>query len=161
MTKEEFRNKYGFNFKLADKYGFIYLTIDAIVTINRLEKLVEAAGFTVKRITKYFNINGVLYSEIYYNEKIVGTIDLQGFPSIIFDKGKRKLASLIEENELVIPPIKGVHRILEWHTVKGKRHCLAGGETVLHCLPTEMTEDFIKEQIPILKLEYLLKYVKE
>ena len=54
-------------------------------------------------------------------------------------------------------PIKGVHRILEWHTVKGKMHCLAGGQTVLHCTPTIMTEELIEEWIVKLKIQSLVQ----
>ena len=158
MEREESSKLYGLKPDLIKKYGIhAYLLIQNIIDINNAEKLLENSGFTVKRITDKYIKTGLMFSEIYYQDKLVGEIDLQGFPSIMFYKRKRKLVSLIKENDLIMKPIKGVHRILDWHTVKGNMHCLAGGETVLHCIPTIMTEELIEEWIIKLKIQSLVQ----
>ena len=62
-----------------------------------------------------------------------------GFPSIELLKRNKKHAIKISKSNLVIEPIKGVHRVLEWHETEGKFHILAGGEIVLHFIPVDIT----------------------
>ena len=160
MTAEQFKEKYLCNDDLIKKYQFVYLLINDIININNAEELIIKYGFTVKRVTECFPKDR-FYSEIFSNNKLVGFIDLQGFPHIIFEPRKRKLiiVSKIMNDELIIKPINGIHRILDWHNVKNKMHCLAGGQTILHLAPIVLTEEIIKEYIKRLQLEPLMSYV--
>jgi len=160
MTAEEFKEKFPLKKKFMDKYQRAYFLVKEVLNINKCEKIVEQYGFTVKRITEHYLSQGILYSEVYFDNKLVATIDLQGFPSIEFHKRKRKFAKMIEADEDVIVPIPTIHRILDWHDVKGKMHCLAGGETVMHVLPVEITEELLIEQIKLLHLEPLIELDK-
>src|ERR1043165_7589643 len=121
MTAQEFKDTFPVKRDLMAKYGLAYLIVDAIVNINRCEAMLEERGFTVRRVTEHFD-RGLLYSVVLMNGVEVGQIDLQGFPSVEFVKGKRHVAALIEDCDLVIAPIPTIHRILDWHTVKGKMH---------------------------------------
>lgn len=145
MTKEEFIKRDGDIKKpVIEKYGsFLYFLIADVLNIGRMEKVVEAAGFKTKRVNLPNQFT--CYSEILCDDKVIGVISNQGLPSVEFYKRKRKYCQLIEDNPAIIEPIKGVHRILDWHTVKGKQHRLAGGETILHFLPVEMPEDLIQD----------------
>lgn len=69
---------------------------------------------------------------------------------------KRKYAEKIKNNTIFIKPIKGCHRILDWHKVRGKLHCLAGGQTILHTIPIEIPDDKIQKFIKEKKLEDLV-----
>jgi hypothetical protein len=80
-----------------------------------------------------------------------------------FLKRKRKIVanSKITEDALVIKPIEGIHRILDWHSVKGKMHCLLGGQTVLHLMPAELTDELMQEWITKLELQPLVDKTKK
>jgi len=142
MNKEEFI-KYNNDIKdtLFEKYGAYlgFLALD-VFNINHMEKACEEVGFKTVR-KPYQGDPRVFYSEIYDNDKLIGNISNQGLPSIELYRRCRKYAKLLEKREDIIEPINGIHRILEWHTVKGKCHNLAGGETVLHFLPVEISDD--------------------
>jgi hypothetical protein len=75
-------------------------------------------------------------------------------PSVELFKRQGKHATILAQHEDFIAPIKGIDRILGWHTVKGKLHKLAGGQTVLHCKQLEISDEFIDgffEKSPDLK----------
>ena len=159
MTAEQFKQKFSYAAykSLMDKYNLAYFLVSDVIHINKLEALVEKYGFAVERQDKDYLTTNVLWSKVLFENKIVGHIDLQGFPSIEFYKRKRKLAALVAKDDMVIAPIEGIHRILDWHTVKNKMHCLAGGETVLHVLPEEMTEEIMVEWVVKLGIQALIK----
>ena len=159
MTAEQFKEKFSYSSykSLMDKYKLAYFLVSDVIHINKLETLVEKYGFTVERQDKDYLTSHVLWSKVLFEDKIVGHIDLQGFPSIEFHKRKRKLAAIVVKDDMVIAPIEGIHRILDWHTVKGKMHCLVGGETVLHVLPDEMTEEVMTEWIEKLGVQALVQ----
>ncbi len=157
MNAKEFIDKFSHNATLIKKYGFVYDIVNVVLEICRLEKIVEGYGFTTERIQPKEGNWLMLYSKILYNGKEVGRMNVQGFPEIMFYKRKRKLAEIIESDATFIIPIEGIHRILGWHSVKGKKHCLAGGETVLHVLPVVMTDTIMEEWIDKLKIRDLVK----
>ena len=158
ISVEEFKKRYSLKIKLIEKYSIVYFLVRDVLNINKCEDIIKEFGFTVKRITKDYKDRGILYSEVFYNEKEVACIDLQGFPTIMFHKRQRKLAKLIINHTDVIAPIPGIHRILEWHSVKNKKlQCLAGGQTIMHILPVELTEEILDDEIKKLKLEPLMK----
>lgn len=158
MTKEEFLTRFN-NIKnpLCDKYGgFLYFLASDVLNISHMEKVCQSYGYTTNRV-RYGS--GSFYSEIKYNEKIIGAIENQGgFPSIEIYNRQRKHAKIISENETVIKGIKGVHGILDWHTTKGKFHILAGGQTVLHFLPLDITDEMM---IDFLTKTKLINHVDE
>lgn len=165
MTKEEYINHYDeIRNTLFEKYGkfFGYLIID-VFNILHMEKACEEVGLTTKR-SHYNKESFQFYSEIYDKEKLIGIISNQGTPEIQFLNRCRKYTKLIERRNDIIEPIDGVHRVLRWHTVKGKYHILAGGETVLHFLPVKITDedaiDFLTEKNLIDKVEEMKKIEK-
>jgi len=86
-----------------------------------------------------------LYTLLKMDGKTVGEMRCTGvFPEIMIDRRKRKYAKIAAQLEGAIAPIKGVHSVLEWHTIKEKKlHCLAGGETLIHLRPLKLSvEDF-------------------
>ncbi len=101
-----------------------------------------------------FMKTGEIFSLILFEGKEVGFIDLQGFPSIQLHKRKRKFAKKFK-TDLLIKPIKGVHRVLDWHTVSGYEHRLAGGQTVLHGTPSVFTKELMDEWIIKLGIQEL------
>ena len=160
MTAEDFKSKFGMSKTkaLMDKYGLVYFIVKDVIDINNAEDLAEKYGFTVERQTEDYSTRYFLWTKIFFEGKLVGHIDLQGFPSMEFMKRKRKLVanSKITDDALVIKPINGIHRVLDWHKVKGKMQCLAGGQTVLHLMPTELTDELIQEWIIKLELQPLI-----
>lgn len=171
MTKQEFVDKFcNFNLvkgtigtSLMDKYGLAYFIIKDVIEINKAETLLEKYGFTVERQIKDYQERNIMWSKVFKDGKEVAYVDLQGFPSIEFHKRKRKILinSQITDDTLVIEPIKGVHRILDWHTVKNKMHCLAGGQTVLYLLPTEITDELLQEWVIKLNLQPIVDKTKK
>lgn len=158
MTAEQFKANHSLKPTLVDKYGLAYFVVNDVININNAEELATKYGFTVERQTEDYATRYFLWSKIFFEGKLVGHIDLQGFPSMEFIKYKRKIVtnSKITEDAMVIKPIEGIHRILDWHTVKGKMHCLAGGQTVLHLLPADITDEIIQEWINKLELQPLV-----
>lgn len=60
-----------------------------------------------------------------------------------------------------IEPIIGVHSILEWYDIKEKKmHCLSGGQTVLHFLFIDITNEEIYNFIKDMKLEPVVEHSK-
>jgi len=150
MTKEEFLTIFN-NIKnpLCDKYGgFLYFLASDVINISHMEKVCQSFGYTTNRI-RYFHS---FYSEIKFNEKVIGVIDNHGLPSIKIYNKQRKHAKIISEHENIIEGIIGVHGILDWHTTKGKFHILAGGETVLHFLPLNITDEMMIDFLTKTKL---------
>ncbi len=141
--------------RISEKYGvFMYFMISNLFNVNTLSKIVEEKGYKTERIT----IHGTAYDEIYHNNKRIGRIECVGsYPQIIFEKRCRQHAKKFAE--YAITPIKGVHRILDWHDVKeNKLHCLARGETVLHFQSPDISNEKIDKFIKDLKLESIVEY---
>jgi hypothetical protein len=163
MTAEQFKTKFSHKTTLIDKYGLVYFVVNDVININNAEELATKHGFEVERQTDDYTTRYFLWSKIFFEGKLVGHIDLQGFPSMEFLKSKRKIVtnSKIAEDAMVIKPIEGIHRILDWHTVKSKMHCLAGGQTVLHLMPVELTEELMQEWITKLQLQPLVDKTKK
>ena len=159
MTAEQFKSKFSLKPSLIDKYGLAYFIVSDVVNINNAEDLLTKYGFTSERQTEDYVTRNLLWAKVFFEGKYLGVIDLQGFPSIEFEKRKRKLVtnSKITSDNLVINPINGIHRILDWHSVKGKMHCLAGGQTVLHLLPTEMTDELLSEWVDKLGIQSIVE----
>lgn len=143
MTKEEFMTRHEeFKNRLCEKYGaFLYFLATDILNINYAEKICQIAGFTTERKGELGNV----YSLLKYNDEVIGSIYLREFPLIELFKRKRKFAKKLQSHPDIIAPIEGIHGVLEWHTVKGKLHCLAGGETVLHLIPLNITNEMMDE----------------
>lgn len=162
MTAERFKEMFSSRTYLQDKFGLAYYLVSDVININKAEELVTKYGYTVERQTDDYVSRYFLWSKVFYDGKLVGAIDLQGFPSIEFSKRTRKIItnSNITQDDLVIKPIIGIHRILDWHTVKGKMHCLAGGETILHLMPTELTDELIQEWVEKLDLQPIVEKTK-
>lgn len=129
-----------------------------VLGLSKIEKLVEAKGFTTNRIS----IDRSAYTEIHFNNKIVGIIEATGnFPTVTFDKGCRKHAEKFLKDDDVIAPIKGIHRILDWHDVKKeKMHCLAGGQTVLHFKPFDFSVEYVGKFLKDTKLDSVIEKSK-
>jgi hypothetical protein len=147
MTKEEYMKKHDeIRNAIVEKYGdFMYFMIVGLFDIIELEKICEEQGWITKR--KNFTDSYQIYSVIYDGDTVIGHIESIGFPSIEFCKKKRKYAEKIKNNPIFIKPIIGLHRVLDWHTVRGKFHCLAGGQTILHSIPIEISDDKIQDFI--------------
>ena len=146
MTKEEFIKRCDdIKNPLIEKYGYLlYFLADDVFNIGYMEKQCEAVGYKTKRF-QYQHGNS-FYSELYdKNDNQIGVISNQGSPSIEFHKRKRKFAEPLKNHKDVIKPIKGIHRILEWHKVRGNYHCLAGGQTVLHFMPVNITDEMMQD----------------
>lgn len=163
MTKEDFSNRNkSIREPLVEKYGsFLYLLANDIFNIKAMEKVCEKNGLVTKRKQKNYSIS----SEVYFDGILAGSITNQGLPTIEFQKGKRKFAKLVAKDENIVAPIQGCHTILESHTVTGKLHCLSGGETLLHYLPVDITDDmmidFLIEMTLTDKVESLKKSEKD
>ncbi len=158
MKANRFKNLNLLNGLLMKKYTMSYLIVSAIANIVRCEKILTDLGFTVERNTEHFNTIGILFSKVFWNGEEVGSIDIQGFPAIEFNKKKRHLAARLEDSEFVIAPIKGIHRVLDWHTTSGKMHKLAGGQTVMHVEPVWFTEESFQEWVEELKLQPIVDH---
>ena len=176
MTKKEFIKAIDKHKKALHSAFGSYLTMLAkdVMNISKIEEDIEAIpGYTTERFANH----GMPYSKIFFNKKDIGTIDLQGFPTIMLRKRNKKHAIVLMELPGVIEPIDGIHRVLAWHTVEGKMHKLAGGEIVLNFMPREFTvkqiekflkdtklypciEDFKKREKEAFSEENLKKFVK-
>ncbi len=160
MTKEEFIEKNN-NIKntIIEKYGdMAYYVISDIFNVGFMEDICIELGYTVTRCNIDFTIYSKLFDE---NGEEIGVISNQGTPSIEIYKRLKKHAIKISKNINVIKPIEGIHRILDWHTVEGKLHKLAGGEIVLHFIPLEISDDDIKEFNEKTKILELLKKMEK
>lgn len=163
MTKEEFLDRYNkIKHPIIEKYGFfIWYLAESLFNIRVMEDICINAGFRVERK----NVDYMMYSKVFDGDVLIAHIECQGLPSIELYKGKRKYSKLLSKDLNIIEPIKGVHRILDWHTVKGKNHCLAGGETVLHLNPVEITDemmmDFVTKVNLLDKIEEFKKKEKD
>jgi len=156
MTKEEFIElNNSIKNSIIEKYGdMAYYVINDIFNVGFMEDICIELGYTVTRCNLDFTIYSKLFDE---NGKEIGVISNQGTPSIEIYKRLKKHAIKISKNENVISPIEGIHRILDWHTVEGKLHKLAGGEIILHFKPLEITDEEIKEFDNRTKMLDLLK----
>lgn len=150
ITKEEFIARYyKIKNRIVEKYGsVIWFLGSTTLNIVAMENICKNVGFSVERKS----MGHTLYSKIFKGDELIGHIEDQGLPSIELYKRKRKYAKLISKDPNIIPPIMGVHRVLGWHSVKGKNHCLAGGETVLHFNPLEITDEMMEKFITTLNL---------
>jgi len=162
MTKEEYIT---YTDEIADRlvkdYGtYLYFLAAEVLSVGYLEKLVEKKGYTCERKT-YGKHSLSIYSTISINGKEVGRISNQGAPEIMFYKRCRKYCHDFIDMDEVIEPIKGVHRVLDWHTVqKKKMHCLAGGETVLHFMPYNISDEVMAKFITETGLHELIEWSK-
>jgi len=153
MTKENFMSRWN-NIKnpLCEKYGvLLYFLASDVINISHMEKVCEEMGYKTKR-KQFEGAPTMAFSEIYHEDKHIGNIDNQGLPSVQIYKRNGKHATKISAHETIIEPIKGVHRILDWHTTKGKFHKLAGGEIVLHFLPVDITDEIMNDFLTKTKL---------
>ena len=161
-TKKEFIEYYeGIKARLCEKFGsYLYFLSNDIITLNTIEEKVSSLGYGVERKHN----SGIYYTTITWEEKEIGVINIQGsFPSIEVFKGNRtKHATKFAKLEGVIEPIMGIHRVLDWHEVKGKFHILAGGETIIHFLPLDISVetviDFLTKVKMIDKVEEFKKH---
>lgn len=153
MTKEDFIGRMSkIKNPLCEKYGaFLYFIASDVINISHMEKVCENMGYTTKR-KRFEGDSTRIYSEIYHDDKHIGVIDNQGLPSVEIYKRNGKHAAKISAHETIIEPIEGVHRILDWHTTKGKFHKLAGGEVVLHFLPVDITDEMMNDFLTKTKL---------
>lgn len=149
MTKDEFMTQHEeCKHRLCEKYGgFLYYLATEILNINHVEKICEEAGFTTERKHERVQdqVVGNVYSILKYNGQEIGHIYLRGFPLIELFNRKRKFSKKLQSHPDIIAPIEGVHGVLEWHTVRGKLHCFAGGQTVLHFIPINITNEMMDE----------------
>lgn len=140
MTKEEKTIKSILYFGLAQKKA-----------LGIIAEITKRLGYSVEVRTSdiYEHIH---FLDLYAPKgKVIGTAECQAtFPSITFDKGQRRHAKIFEKEPEFIAPIKGVHQLLDWHTVKGKLHCLSGGQTVLHLEKVEPTDEEIQTQYDLI-----------
>lgn len=144
MKKQDFIEYYeGNKASLCEQFGaYLYFLSNEIITLSTIEERVSSLGYEVER--KHSRNCNSYYTIIKWEGKEIGVIDIQGFPSIEIYKGNRiKHATKFAKLEGTIEPIKGVHRILDWHDVKGKFHILAGGETIIHFLPLDLSTDTV------------------
>lgn len=157
MTKEEFlKINLDNNESISRKTSqYVYFIIYNIFNINNLKEYVESKGYTTKRCV----VGMEAYDEIYFADKNIGYIKCSIFPEIYLNKGCRKHGKTLSEK--AITPIVDVHRILEWHTVKQKLHCLAGGETVLYFNEVEITDEEIDRFVSVCKLEDVIEKTKD
>lgn len=145
MTKKEFMKEHDEQSSaLTKEFGsYFYFLGSEILNLSYYERELENLGFEIERITKNGPMN--LYTILKMDGKTVGNLRCTGaFPEVMIDKRKRKYAKIIAQLENAIAPIKGVHSVLEWHTIKDKKlHCLAGGQTLIHLKPLKISvEDF-------------------
>ena len=159
MTNEDFSDRLkSIRTPLVEKYGsFLYLLANDIFNIKAMEKVCEKNGLVTKRKQKNYSIS----SEIYFDGKLSGSITNQGAPIIEFQKGRRRFAKLVAKDENIVAPIQGCHSILESHTVTGKLHCLSGGETLLHYLPVDITDDMMIDFLIEMNLTDRVESLKE
>lgn len=133
--------------RISKKYGFfLYFLLQNIFNISKLEELVESKGFSVKRKKVGYDI----LSEIYDGEKHIGLIQsTAGWPTIelLKFKGNKKIARSLAESDIIIEPVEGYHRILDWHDVCGKLHILAGGQIILNSLTDELKDQHVSKFI--------------
>lgn len=154
MTKEQFMKRLrqrdhsiidilvdkGFNI-VSSK--FVKFLICDVFELKSLETLVEREGFTTKR-ESYGGRPDQFYSDILDDKgKSIGNISNQGLPSIELynSKYKESLATSLSVYDNIIEPIKGVHRVLNWHTTDGKFHILANDYIILNAMPVEVSEE--------------------
>lgn len=112
MTKDEYMELHDSVFKrLKKEYGsyLYYLCVD-VINISQMEKVVHELGYTTKRKVLEGNFT---YDILYWKDKEIGRLNpMVGFPSIELIKRNKRHATKISKSELVIEPIKGVHRVL-------------------------------------------------
>jgi hypothetical protein len=157
MKKEEFLKIYYDNNELISKKTsqYFYNIIHNIFNINNLREYVESKGYTTKRCT----VNMEAYDEIYFGDKNIGYIKCSIFPEIYLNKGCRRHGKGLSEK--AIAPIVGVHRVLEWHDIKQKLHCLAGGQTVLYFNEVEISDEEIDDFVTVCKLGDIIEKTKD
>ena len=127
--------------RVCERYGAqLYFLLVNVLNVSMIEGLVESKGYITERKATNYDA----YSEIKRDEKVIGVITCTvGWPTIeIFKfRGNKKVAKDLATLDRVIEPVKGYHRILDWHEVKGKMQKLAGGQIILNLLSHEMPDD--------------------
>lgn len=150
MTKQHLLKRHDeIKIRVCEKYGTrLYFLISNIFNVSKLENLVESFGYQTKRKNQGHDI----FSEIYENEKLIGIIESRvGWPTIeIFKfKGNKKIARKLAQSDIIIEPVKGFHRILDWHDVDGKLQILGGGQIILNAisdlLDMDMCDKFLQD----------------
>ena len=146
MLKQDFLKEHNkHSDSIIEEFGnFIYFMSTEVISLSVIEKEIESIGYTTKRITD----TGVLtlYTEVYFENKLIGILSISGtFPEINVLKRNRKHARAIAQLLSAIEPVKGVHRILDWHDIKEEKlHCLANGSTIVHFKKPEISVDSVR-----------------
>lgn len=147
MTKEELIKEHDENRRmLVKKYGaYWYFISQDVLTLIKLEKMFENKGYVTKR--KQFESMFRFYADIYNGDKCIASIQNIGtYPAIEFFEGCKEYAKEFVNEECIIAPIPGIHRVLDWHEVEEEKyHMLAGGQTILHVKPFVFTCEEVDE----------------
>jgi len=151
MTIEELKTRHDeISTRVCDRLGaFLYFLIIDVINISKLEKICEDAGYRTERKT-FARSKYTIYSEVYNDDKLIASISGNvGWPTIEFYKGnkiKNKIKK-IAENDIFLKPIKGWHRVLDWHKVEGKLHILANENKsiVLHSLSDSLSDETVND----------------
>jgi len=127
--------------RVCERYGAqLYFLLVNVLNVSMIEGLVESKGYATERKTTSYDA----YSKIKRDGKVIGIIECRvGWPTIEILKfrGNKKVAKDLATLDRVIEPIRGYHRILDWHEVEGKMQKLAGGQIILNLLSHEMPDD--------------------
>lgn len=127
--------------RVCERYGAqLYFLLVNVLNVSMIEGLVESKGYITERKAANYDA----YSEIKRDEKVIGVITCTaGWPTIEILKfsGNKKVVKDLATLDRVIEPVKGYHRILDWHEVEGKMQRLAGGQIILNLLSFEMPDD--------------------
>ena len=127
--------------RVMERYGDqLYFVLVNVLNVSMIEELVQSKGYATERKMSSYDA----YSEIKQDGKVIGIIECRaGWPSIevLKFKGNKKVAKDLAILDRVIEPVKGYHRILDWHEVEGKMQKLAGGQIILNILSSEMPND--------------------
>lgn len=149
MTTKEFsQRKEKTDQPLIEAFGAtLFFLISDVINVSHMQQEMEDLGYKVKRRT-VGSLTPV--GDVYFNGEKIALIKSMGtYPQITFFKKCRSHARKAAKSKLAIKPIEEIHTVLAWHDVKDKLHCLAGGETIVHFMPQEITvargEKFLKE----------------
>lgn len=128
---------------------------------ERLNPIIKHFGWVCVR--KKHPTNS-LYGEIEKNGKIVGYYSYDPWPSVVllpFLKGRSEVTDKLIQLDAV-KPIKGVHRILDWHYLikNGYIQKLAKEQWVIHFVPETPTMEDLKKLLEQVKAKTLQNQAK-